>query len=330
MSTRQRGTLDATAASPSGGAQPLARALEGSAEPDEDIAARRLHELAQRLSGAHVSAPDAGADSPLDSPDAEFERVSLAAIVALGRQQAPDTPDDTLVEARAAAEDSGPALAIARPVSLPVPTTDAAAARVEGPEAATKPAPEAAPAQPLAALPREAAESDTAPATIASSQPLMLTDQSAADIRLVDLIRRQQSLLDQLNRFPPTYPAPGDAAVSDPGPAAVAPQPVFELLAPPPGNADATTPFEIPREAPPPLPPKEELPPAPDEFGAEAPPEAALSELSELSPIIIQRARAERSGRRLGPVAAPPSTMPAFLVGLGAAFFIAGILLVIL
>jgi hypothetical protein len=329
MSTRQRGTLDATAASPPEGAQPLARALEGSAVPVEDIAARRLHELAQRLSGAHVPAPDAGADSSLDRADAEFERLSLAAIVALGRQHAPDTPDDTLVEARADAEGSGPALAVTRPFSLPVPAADAAAARPEGPEAAMLTPPEAAAAPPSATLPRESAECETAPATIASSQPLMLTDQSTTDIRLVDLIRRQQSLLDQLNRFPPTYETPEDAAEPDRGPAAAAPQSVIEQLAPPPANTDATMPFEIAREAPPPLPPEEEPPPpAANELRAEPPTEA---ELSELSPIIIQRARAERSGRRrIGPVAAPPSAMPAFLAGLGAALFIAGILLVIL
>jgi hypothetical protein len=330
MSTRQRVTLETTADPATGGPLPLARAVDGVAVPIEDIAARRLHELAQHLSGADLSTPGAGADSSLDDTDAEFERVSLAAIVALGRQQTPDPPDDALVDASAASEVSGPPLAVASPPSLPVPIADAAAAGAGVTGGAVLTPPEAAAAQPPADLPLEAAESDTTPAPLASSQPLMLTDQSTSDIRLVDLIRRQQSLLDQLNRFPPTYKAPDEATDPVPEPAAPAPRSVIEQLAPPHAIADATTPFEIEREAPPPLPPPEEEPPPPaaNESKAEPPTEA---ELPERSPIIIQRARAERSGRRrIGPVAAPPSAMPAFFAGLGAALFIAGILLVIL
>ncbi len=50
--------------------------------------------------------------------------------------------------------------------------------------------------------------------TPATDEPLMLADQSDSDIRLVDLIKRQQSLLDQLNRYPPA-PASTDAPPID-------------------------------------------------------------------------------------------------------------------
>jgi hypothetical protein len=47
--------------------------------------------------------------------------------------------------------------------------------------------------------------------------------------------------------------------------------------------------------------------------------------------MIIQRARAERFGRRVGPaVAAPPSAIPAFLGGLALALVVAGVLFAIL
>jgi hypothetical protein len=168
-----------------------------------------------------------------------------------------------------------------------------------------------------------------------ADQPLMLADQSAPDIRLVDLIRRQQSLLDQLNRFPPLHEdSPGGN--DDPGLEPAAPPPphsVFEQLAPP--IPPAAAPLALGYGTPPPLPPAEKAefpqPSAPRPAARQREDEPNVAELSQNSPMIIQRARAERSGgRRAGPAAAPPSAAPAFFVGLAVALAIAGVLFAIL
>jgi hypothetical protein len=164
----------------------------------------------------------------------------------------------------------------------------------------------------------------------------MLADQSAPDIRLVDLIRRQQSLLDQLNSFPPSYEALARAPEADePEAETPAPRSLIEQLAPPPTPPPALAPAKAAQETPPPLPPFEIAalpPPRPSKPAVrEHRDEPSEAELPQQSPIIIQRARAERSGRRIGPtVAAPPSAIPAFLGGLALALVVAGVLFAVL
>ena len=114
---------------------------------------------------------------------------------------------------------------------------------------------------------------------------------------------------------------------------------LVEQLAPPPVPPTVPPPTLAPKstaqEAPPPLPPFEIAalpPPQPSKSAArEHHEEPSEAELPRQSPMIIQRARAERFGRRVGPaVAAPPSAIPAFLGGLALALVVAGVLFAIL
>lgn len=333
----------------------LARAVDGDASPVEDIAARRLRQLSQRLS-APATALIASDDGNLEKSDAEFEPVSLAAILAIGRRQTPDTADDTLVETTAGARPlvSVPALTEApspepargdhiEPATLPVPliapepTTPLLLAGEVLPAPHGVPFSEPSEQVPLDPLP----DNDAAPDATA---PLLLADQSATDLRLVDLIRRQQSLLDQLNSFPPSYKVPEEVAEAGPAaPAAPveAPRSVVELLAPPPAatpiearETEEARESEVREETPPPLPPMRDTHREPPRLAApaarERTDEPAAADLPQQSPMIIQRARAERTVRRAPAVAAPPSTVPAFLTGLAAALAVAGVLFVIL
>ncbi len=335
----------------------LARAVDGDMSLAEDIAARRLRELSQRLS-APATALIASDDGNLEKSDAEFQPVSLATILALGRRQTPDTPDDSLVETTAGARPlvSIPALTEApssesargdhiEPATLPVslvalepPTPPLLLAGEVLPAPHGVPFSEPPEQVPLDPLP----DNDSAPD---ENAPLLLADQSATDIRLVDLIRRQQSLLDQLNSFPPSYKAPEAVAeIAEAAPAAPveAPRSVVELLAPPPAapppearEAKEVRESEVREEAPPPFPPPfkdthREPPRLAAPATRERTDEPAAADLPQQSPMIIQRARAERSVRRGPAVAAPPSTVPAFLAGLAAALAVAGVLFVIL
>ncbi len=342
MSTRQRLTHETAAPPLAGGSLVLARAVDGGVSLSEDIAARRLRELSQRLSAPETVALAADDDSKLEKSDAEFQPVSLAAILALGRRQTPDTPDDALVESAAAAR---PLVSIPAPTDALSPEPARADTHIEP---ATLPVPVVAlePAEPLLLAPHETpssepseqvsldpmADNDAAPD---ENSPLLLADQSATDIRLVDLIRRQQSLLDQLNSFPPSYTPPEEMPESAPAAPAETPRSVIELLAPP---APAAPPEvrEVREEAPPPLPPRKdththrEPPRLAAPAARERTDEPAAADLPQQSPMIIQRARAERSVRRGPVVAAPPSAVPAFLAGLAVALVVAGVLFAIL
>jgi hypothetical protein len=352
MSTRQRATLDMTAEPVPGARLLLARTGDDAAGLVEDIGAQRLRELAARLSGIDIAKSDASKDF-LDDSGTEFQPVSLAAILALGRQQKADAPGDSLVtvsEAAAPAPTSSVALLSAPPVSAPTADEAPATFDVSAVETAAPPEPlhfsdEAPPPvliladdDPADALDAdesvEHAESSEQPTPVppTTDQPLMLADQSTPDIRLVDLIRRQQSLLEQLNRFPPAYDTPEGAAPLAPVPSEAPPLSVIEQLAPPAATIAPPT-LEIGRDAPPPLPPPEiRVRPTPSQPAArERKEEVPEPVLSEQSPIIIQRARAERTGRRMSPaVAAPPSALPAFFVGIGVAVVIAGVLFAVL
>jgi hypothetical protein len=351
MSTLQRATLD-TAADPMDGARLLmARTDDTTAAPPEDIAALRLRVLAARFAGTDTATFVSDKEKSLADADAEFEPVSLAAIVARGRKQAPDTPGDSLIAPRdvtTAAAAPFVAIASAPTVPLPAETDDSAAAT---PDLVGLPVPlQLADEATLPSAMRgeiiqdshladetddpeiESEVSITTPS--AANEPLMLADQSGPDIRLIDLIRRQQTLLDQLNRFPPAYDTLENAAASDPAATNVPSLSVIDQLAPPSANTAAPA-LDIGREAPPPLPPPghDALPPPSQKppSARERKDEPSEPALPEQSPIIIQRARAERSGRRLGPaLAAPPSVLPAFFVGLGVAVVIAGVLLAVL
>lgn len=357
MSTRQRATLDTTAEPAAGARLLLARTSEDATVPPEDIAALRLHELAARLSGALLPPPGADDKISLKETDTEFKPVSLADIIALGRKQTPDTPDDSLAPTSSDAATAAPLVALVSAPSIEAPEAANAGDPAEPIDVAALPA--ATPSEPLRlageaptvlfksegaaeasqfadqTLSRPEIEDETPTAApMAGDQPLMLADQSAPDIRLVDLIRRQQTLLDQLNRFPPAYDTPEKTADPVPAPAEVQPPSVIEQLAPPPPAVIDVPAIEAEREAPPPLPPAEKIALPPPSLKVQARrerDEAAEPVLPEHSPMIIQRARAERSGRRMGPaVAAPPSTLPAFLVGLAVAVVIAGVLFVVL
>lgn len=342
MSIRQRATLEMTA-NPIAERPLLLAHADVDTAPAEDIAARRLLDLVQRFSRdeGHPLA------TSLDESDTEFEPLSLASIEALGGRQVPDTPEDSLDDA---GEETGtPALltvVASAPSSVPALWADMGA---------TSPLPLAVHAEPFelsddVMLENEPESdepsSDATPYSVLNDdalmafppetdQPQMLADQAAPDIRLVDLIRRQQSLLDQLNRFPPPHDdAPAANDDLGPEPAALPPpHSVLEQLAPP--DLPAAVAPALGYGTPPPLPPVEKA-----EFPKSSPPRPAarqredepnVAELSQRSPMIIQRARAERSsGRRGGPTAAPPSVAPAFFVGLAVALAIAGVLLAIL
>ena len=372
MSTRQRATLDMTADPVPEGALLLAHTSDDgamsrggvmtlepadAAAPTGDIAAQRLRALAERLSGAGATAADGDLEAPLAATDAEFGPVSLASLMELRNKQAPDTPGDSLVEPAEIAEPD-----TAHVAEAPVPNGDEApsdAPVIEAPEPlrlAGEPPKLLAPDAPADASAETAValadETVAQPQPLAAGEPLMLADQSTTDIRLVDLIRRQQTLLDQLNRFPPSYDNIADRAAHAErvSPEPPPPRSIVEQLAPPPA-VPTPDPAESEREVPPPLPPPERPALPREERAASAPPERialpppqpvpppkrerqdepAEHELPQHSPMIIQRARAERSGRYGGgQTVRPPSAIPAFLAGLAAALVIAGALFVVL
>ena len=248
MSTRQRFTHETTVKPAIGTTRLLPRAVDGGMPPIEDIAAHRLRELAERVSNAAMPVSGANDDGKLDEADTEFEPVSLATILALGRQQTPDSSDDALTDAT---DTAGTVVPLAVVASAPVLPAASDGEIVPPAPSATLEADEAEPLQ-VSGEVLEAA--DDVPPELSSEEstveivsvddglstadpPLMLADQSAPDIRLVDLIRRQQSLLDQLNSFPPSYEALDKAREAD-EPAAdaetPAPRSLVEQLAPPP------------------------------------------------------------------------------------------------
>lgn len=339
----------------------IARERPAGRGPLEDIAAARMKDLAARIAGGAVLQV-VPFDAPLDQADAEIAPLSLAAITGLRGIRARD--DDTTSEVMLPPAPAAPAETITV-ASEPVPTAVVATpvdphlahserdlksllAVLEPPVplqlaqdeptklvARTDPRPETAEIdaaaneateiEPLAADATETVTGELVPREERPStpgEPLMLSDQSAdqpvGDRRLVDLIKRQQSMLEQLNR----YPTPPAAAPTAERPAARTPAPpaspiVDKLVAPPPSPA-------LTAERPP-------LPsPGPLRLSAE-PPEVATEALPERSPMIIQRARAERSGH-YDPRGAStrPSALPAFAAGVAAALAIAGTLFFLL
>lgn len=325
-----------------------------------DIAAARMKDLANRLAAGKALQKAADIDAPLELSDVEIQPVSLAAITGLRGLAIADADNDWLPTTPMLLD--APAAPILHGGIAPTPLS-APTASMKSSETASErnlqslltvldpPAPlrfaAEVPFTRLIGAPTSVAttaddetpaaespdEIETAHPThwveleaqqaLVANEPLKLPDQSDGDIRLVDLIKRQKSLLDQLNRYPPV-PAPEDASMNSPA-APPTPWPFVDQLAP-------TLPFMASEqrrapfpEAPPPLPSSGML------RLAGPSPEDAEHMLTERSPMIIQRARAELSGRHgARKSAAQSSPIPAFAAGVAVAFAIAGSLLLVL
>lgn len=346
----------------SGGLVVLDR-TDGSATP-EDIAVSRLRALAERLAGnGDAVSSDDGDGSLTDADEIIVAPVSLTTMVAMRRLQAPadldeDLDGDLSADEAAAPPEEAPANAIvaesspdAEPTSefspaLPIKASDAEEEAAElDVVASLAPVPlrladetgrsltttsESAPSDESPETESADSEPEAAPLmrriVQSAEPPLMLSDQSAADIRLVDLIRRQQTLLDRLHRYPPT-PGTSESGASSTSaaPSSTEPPPELTFSSPPRiGKAlpDRETTIEAIPALPPPLPPSSDDEPDPEDAGPQLP---------ERAPIIIQRAHAERSGR-YDPSSeyTPPSVMPAFAAGLALACVVAGSLFYLL
>ncbi len=280
-----------------------------------DIAALRMRDLAERLAETRRDTKPLAilSDTTLSSTDTEILPVSLATIAGLRALRATGTNDDVGATTEA--------LPITGDVIMPVSANVAVV--TADPELLPVPLRLATSGNELA--PPLLAPTDVEFVTSGAGHLQPADDQIPADIRLVDLIRRQKTLLDQLNSYPsaplpavigPSEPAaPFARSVVDqlaPTPAQIAvttePRPALEIMA---VDADTVAPTQ-PSVRPPRL-----------EIAADG----AEPELPERSPMIIERARAERSGR-LGANDAyiPPSALPAFAAGLTIALAIAGTL----
>lgn len=373
MSTRQRPMHETTVEPAAVAPLLLARAAEPPAplapiSLAEDIGARRLRELAARLTGGDLQPNHADDDGDLDESDTEFEPVSLSTILALGRTQTSDLHDGAPIDTIIGEPQAGRLAVQAARELLPAPASENTAAP---PVALTADVPPMGLLSVAPLVTEDEDDDELADATVeitalqpeehgalaavidaeedaarALYEPLLLSDQSTPDIRLVDLIRRQQSMLDQLNSFPPSYEALEKQAAANPPAATPATPParsVIEQLAPPPAPPAAEPTRETPlalaqlaniRREPRLQPPSPSLASSLASSLTQTPQasrdEPDESELPQQSPIIIQRAMAERSGRRAPVVAAPPSAVPAFLMGLAAALVFAGVLFAVL
>ena len=333
-------------------------ALERPAPSDvlDDIVTSRMKDLAARLAACAELPKAADTDAPLEQHDVEFQPVTLAAITGLRGQVISDIDGDDWQPAPPVAAIDPPSASLSAPnmsmrssetisernlqsllAVLESPTPLRLAGEV--PTSRLIPVADAeneskidtfvdaqdGDAMSLPATPP--ANDDVVPWTPAvatTGAPLMLADQSADDIRLVDLIQRQKSLLDQLNQYPP---APFHAAETPAqAPDALPPtRSVFDQLAP----TQPVIPSEPRRLATPEVPPPL---PSPDSLRVlKLSPDDAEHVLTERSPMIIERARAERSGLAgSGTSAAATSPLPAFAAGVAIAFAIAGSLLLVL
>lgn len=310
-----------------------------------DIAASRMRALADRIADARRAPPQlaAGSDAARAAEiDSEIAPVSLAAITGLRalRAASPSDVDGTPKASLAPPQNERAALPETETVASGKAVTSVIAAGAEPSPVPLRLAPAS-----LAAPQQQPTDVDFVasppehllPALLDPAGPRQLLDhlgqlppndatapsddQLAADIRLVDLIRRQQTLLEQLNSYPgPSAPPAARSVVEQLAPTAaqitqaVEPQPSTEVEPAPEATADNAA------DAPPPT------------LSALAPPASAADpELPERSPMIIQRARAERSGRLSpGDAYKPPSPLPAFAAGLTVALAIAGTLFYLL
>jgi hypothetical protein len=334
-------------------------ALERPAPSDvlDDIVTSRMKDLAARLAACAEFPKTADTDAPLEQHDVEFQPVTLAAITGLRGQVISDIDGDDWQPAPPVAAIAPPSAPMSAPnmsmrssetisernlqsllAVLEPPTPLRLAGEV--PTSRLIPVADAeneskidtfvdaqdgdAMSLPATTPPANNDLVPWTPAVPATGTPLMLADQSADDIRLVDLIQRQKSLLDQLNQYPP---APFHAAESPAqAPAALPPtRSVFDQLAP----TQPVIPSEPRRLATPEVPPP--LPSPGSLRVLKLSPDDAEHALTERSPMIIERARAERSGLAgTGKSAAAPSPLPAFAAGVAIAFAIAGSLLLVL
>jgi hypothetical protein len=166
----------------------------------------------------------------------------------------------------------------------------------------------------------------------AAGEPLLLADQSGDDIRLVDLVKRQQSLLDQLNSYPPPPRAPEQpielpAEPAEPPAASVPPPAVRSVV----DDLAPTLPLLSSDKRRPSL---NVTPPPFSSTGVLRltgnTPDDDEHLLPERAPMIIERARAERMGLHRASKSAAPSPLPAFAAGVAIALAIAGSLLFVL
>lgn len=327
----------------------------------DDIVTSRMKDLADRLAACAVMPAADNSDTSLPQHDIEIQPVTLAAITGLRGQVVADTDDDEWLPAppvaaivptapvepaAAVAPPSPPNMSMRSSEEVSEQNLQSLLAVLDPPTplrlAGELPSRRLVPITPFEDAPTEATEAesetivvtseiDTSPAPIdppwikpepADSEPLMLADQSAGDIRLVDLIKRQQTLLEQLNHYPPA-PMPADAPAEPPA-AATPPRSLFDQLAPTPPMIPSEPRRAPAAEAPPPLPSTGVL-----RLAAPSP-EDAEHVLPERAPMIIERARAERSGQSSGKSATAPSPLPAFAAGIAIAIAIAGSLLFVL
>jgi hypothetical protein len=334
----------------------------------DDIVAARMKDLADRLAAGIALPKAAGVDAPLEHSDVVIQPVSLAAITGLRDRPIADSDDDgrlpttpmTVIASPAPSQQADDDAIAPPPAPLAATTVSTnssetasernlqslldvldppAPLRLAGEGPSGHLIPVIPPARPPAGTSDEGTEATnaateagnghltpwTAP-TPATDEPLMLADQSDSDIRLVDLIKRQQSLLNQLNRYPPapvTSAPPAAEALGDlPPPPAWT---VLDQLAPTQPIIPAEQHRSPPADAPPPLPSTGVLRLAGPSL------DDGEQRLTERSPMIIQRARAEQAGRHgANNPAASPSPLPAFAAGIAIAFAIAGSLLFVL
>ncbi len=336
-----------------------------------DIVTARMKDLADRLAACAASPKAADLDAPLAQDDVEVQPVTLTAITGLRRLASTDINDDdwppaapiTAVAPPASSHPAETTTAIAPP-SMPamsMRSSDTISERnlqslldvLERPAplrlAGALPTGRLVPVAPTDMPP--AVDDDDSSETIVATfdvdapsspvdgpagsdpaartkppltdEPLMLADQSDGDVRLVDLIKRQQSLLEQLNRYPPAplpVEVPTEPRTAPPPTRSMVDQldPTQPIIATDPRRAAAT-------DVPPPLPSSGVL------RLADPSPDDDEQRLPERSPMIIERARAERAGRYdTGNSAAAPSPLPAFAAGVAIAFAIAGSLLFVL
>jgi hypothetical protein len=182
----------------------------------------------------------------------------------------------------------------------------------------------------IAHAPEDSALLRRAGPAFATDAPLLLADKSGNEIRFVDLANRQQSLLDQLNNYPTAPPAPEQQIEPPPArpPSASAPpsaRSVVDDLAPTLPVVASDKRRRPSAEGPPPFPPAGVM-----RLTCNTPDDDEHL-LPERAPMIIERARAERSGlHRASKSTAASSPLPAFAAGVAVALAIAGSLLFVL
>ena len=334
-----------------------------------DIAAARMRALAGRITDARHDARQLAVldDATLENADTEILPVSRSAIAGLRAFRAVTADEDfkpapvAVVAQLAVSSEPEIASGVYRsevvPPSPPPATIDAEALPVPLRRAGTQ-------LDRFTSVPKPTDVEFEARSTDGSQLPAVFNsaDQNSAleplenqiapasedgemlpaDIRLVDLVRRQQTLLDQLSSYhgpstpadavqslePPQFATPSVVEQLAPVPLPLAPSQLAPAQLPPPAEARRDV-SETPTQ------PSETAmaPHVPSTFAPRlgVPQDDSDSQLPERSPMIIERARAERQGRYgANEKYTPPSAIPAFAAGISVAIAIAGTLFYLL